>query len=97
LIAGAAIGGLRQIYRPGCRLANAEVLLDLQNSSVKQSEFALDDPAPHQAKLMGTLFLEHRLRTQVHPAGQRRRWWLGPDLDDDVGAKTPNCTTCRRA
>jgi len=57
LIAGAAISGLRQIYRPGCRLANAEVLLDLQNSSVKQSEFALDDPAPHRANARKKLSL----------------------------------------
>jgi len=56
LIAGAAISGLRQIYKPGYRLAKAGVmLLDLQDSSVEQSELDLDDPGPDRGKLMGTL------------------------------------------
>ena len=56
LIAGAAISGLRQIYKPGYRLAKAGVmLLDLQDSSDKQSELDLDDPGLDRGKLMDTL------------------------------------------
>jgi hypothetical protein len=50
LIAGTAISDLRQIYKPGYRLAKASVmLLDLQDSSVEQSELDLDIPGPTAA------------------------------------------------
>ena len=50
LIAGAAISGLRRIYKPGYRLAKAgAMLLDLQDRSVEQSELDLDHPAPTAA------------------------------------------------
>lgn len=43
---GAAISGLRQIYMPGYRLAKAGVmLLDMQDSSVEQSDWTLLIPA----------------------------------------------------
>ena len=44
-IAGAAIMGLRSIYKPGFQYAKAGVmLLDLQDSSVEQIELDLEDP-----------------------------------------------------
>ena len=50
LIADAAFSGLRQIYKPGYHLAKAgAMLLDLQDSSVEQSELDLDHPAPTAA------------------------------------------------
>lgn len=56
-IAGAAISGLRQIYKPGYRLAKAGVmLLDLQDSSVEQSELDLDDPGPDRGNAHGLFF-----------------------------------------
>lgn len=44
LIVGAALAGLRSIYRPGFNLAKAGViLLDLHSDSVGQQELALED------------------------------------------------------
>ena len=100
MIAGAAITGLRQIYKPGYRLAKAGVmLLDLQDSSVEQSELDLYDPGPDRGKLMGTL---DALNTRygrgsiqlasagvgVGVGGSDRTWTMKQEL------KTPNYTTC---
>ena len=95
LIAGAAISGLRQIYKPGYRLAKAGVmLLDLQDSSVEQSELDLDDPGPDRGKLMGTLDALNtrygRGSIQLASAGvggADRTWTMKQEL------KTPNYTT----
>jgi DNA polymerase V len=96
LIAGAAISGLRQIYKPGYRLAKAGVmLLDLQDSSVEQSELDLDDPGPDRGKLMGTLDAPNTRygRGSIQLAssgvgGADRTWTMKQEL------KTPNYTTC---
>jgi len=96
LIAGAAISGLRQIYKPCYRLAKAGVmLLDLQDSSVEQSELDLDDPGPDRGKLMGTLDALNtrygRGSIQLASAGvggSDRTWTMKQEL------KTPNYTTC---
>ena len=56
LIAAAAISGLKQIYKPGYRLAKAGVmLLDLQDSSIEQTELDHDDPGPDRVQLMGSM------------------------------------------
>jgi DNA polymerase V len=96
LIAGAAISGLRQIYKPGYRLAKAGVmLLDLQDSSAEQSELDLDDPGPEHGKLMGMLDALNtrygRRSIQLASAGvggSDRTWTMKQEL------KTPNYTTC---
>ena len=43
LIVGAAIDGLRAIYRPDYEKAKAGVMLELQPDSVQQHELALED------------------------------------------------------
>lgn len=57
LIVGAAIAGLRAIYRPDYNLAKAGVmLLELQSDSVQQQELALeDDEVVDRGNLMATL------------------------------------------
>lgn len=57
LIVGAALSGLRAIYRPGYNLAKAGVmLLELQSDAVVQHELALDDAdAVDRGQLMATL------------------------------------------
>ena len=96
LIAGAAISGLRRIYKPGYRLAKAGVmLLDLQDSSVEQSELDLDDPGPDQGKPTDALEASNtrygRGSIQLASAGvggADRTWTMKQEL------KTPNYTTC---
>ena len=56
-IVGAALAGLRAIYRPGYNMAKAGVmLLELQSDSVQQQELALeDDDLVDRGNLMATL------------------------------------------
>ena len=56
-IVGAALAGLRAIYRPGYNMAKAGVmLLELQSDSVQQQELALeDDGVADRGNLMATL------------------------------------------
>ena len=56
-IVGAALAGLRAIYRPDYKLAKAGVmLLELQSNSVQQHELALeDDELVERSQLMDTL------------------------------------------
>lgn len=57
LIVGAALAGLRAIYRPGFKFAKAGVmLLDLQSDTVEQCELALEDyDVEGRSHLMETL------------------------------------------
>ena len=57
LIVGAALAGLRAIYRPDYKMAKAGVmLLELQSDSVQQQELALeDDDVVDRGNLMATL------------------------------------------
>ena len=56
-IVGAALAGLRAIYRPDYNMAKAGVmLLELQSDSVQQQELALeDDDVVDRGSLMATL------------------------------------------
>ena len=95
-LVGAAVAGLRAIYRPGFNLAKAGVmLLDLQPDTVQQGELDLEaDDAPERGNLMQALDgLNDRYgRGTVHMAsaglaGDRRAWSMKQER------KTPGYTT----
>jgi DNA polymerase V len=96
LIVGAALAGLRAIYRPGFKFAKAGVLLlDLQSDSVEQHELALeDDDVEGRSQLMETLD-ELNLRYgrgtvimgSAGVAGDRRTWSMKQER------RTPAYTT----
>ncbi|MDM0036821.1 Y-family DNA polymerase [Variovorax sp. J22P271] len=95
LIAAAAIGGLKAIFKPGYRFAKAGVmLLDLQDSAVEQCELDLDDPGSDRSRLMTTMDALNmrygRGSVQLASAGlagDARRWAMRQAL------KTPDYTT----
>lgn len=97
LIVGAALAGLRAIYKPGFQLAKAGVmLLDLHSDLVVQGELALEeDDAPTRQGLMTTLD-ELNLRygrgtvllASAGLAGNRRLWSMTQER------RTPGYTTC---
>lgn len=96
-IVGAALAGLRAIYRPGFKLAKAGVmLLDLQSDAIVQGELALEeDDAPTRSLLMNTLDdLNLRygrgtvLMASAGLAGERRVWSMKQER------RTPGYTTC---
>ena len=96
-IVGAALAGLRAIYRPDYNLAKAGVmLLELQSDSVQQQELALeDDSVMERDNLMATLD-ELNLRygrgtvsmASAGLAGDRRAWSMKQER------RTPAYTTC---
>ena len=97
LIVGAALAGLRGIYRPGFKYAKAGVmLLDLQSDTVDQWELDLqDEDAPDRGKLMTTLDgLNQRygrgtvLMASAGLAGDKRAWAMKQER------RTPGYTTC---
>ena len=95
-IVGAALAGLRAIYRPGYNMAKAGVmLLELQSDSVQQQELALeDDDSVDRGSLMSTLD-ELNLRygrgtvsmASAGLAGDRRTWSMKQER------RTPAYTT----
>ena len=96
-IVGAALAGLRTIYRPGFKLAKAGVmLLDLQSDAIVQGELALEeDDAPTRSLLMNTLDdinLRYGrgtvLMASAGLAGERRAWSMKQER------RTPGYTTC---
>lgn len=95
LIAGAAIGGLKAIFKPGYRFAKAGVmLLDLQDSDIEQCELALDESGADRSRLMTTMDALNmrygRGSVQLASAGlagDARRWAMRQAL------KTPDYTT----
>jgi DNA polymerase V len=95
LIAAAAIGGLKAIFKPGYRFAKAGVmLLDLQDSDIEQCELDLDDPGSDRSRLMTTMDALNmrygRGSVQLASAGlagDARRWAMRQML------KTPDYTT----
>ena len=97
LIVGAALAGLRGIYRPGFKYAKAGVmLLDLQSDTVDQWELDLqDEDAPDRGKLMTTLDgLNQRygrgtvLMASAGLDGDKRAWAMKQER------RTPGYTTC---
>ena len=97
LIVGAALAGLRAIYRQGFKYAKAGVmLLDLQSDTVDQWELDLqDEDAPDRGKLMTTLDgLNQRygrgtvLMASAGLAGDKRAWAMKQER------RTPGYTTC---
>ena len=97
LIVGAAIAGLRAIYRPDYKMAKAGVmLLELQSDSVQQQELALeDDDLVERGNLMATLDglnLRYGRGTvsmaSAGLAGDRRAWSMKQER------RTPAYTTC---
>ena len=96
LIVGAALEGLKAIYRPGFKMAKAGVmLLDLQSDAVEQHELALeDDDVEGRSHLMETLD-ELNLRYgrgtvimgSAGVAGDRRVWSMKQER------RTPAYTT----
>ena len=101
VIVGAALAGLRAIYRPGFKLAKAGVmLLDLQSDKVQQGELDLqvEDGAEieDRSRLMTTLDdLNQRygrgtvLMASAGLAGDRRAWAMKQER------RTPAYTTCQ--
>ena len=95
LIAAAAIGGLKAIFKPGYRFAKAGVmLLDLQDGDIEQCELDLDDPGADRSRLMTTMDALNmrygRGSVQLASAGlagDARRWAMRQAL------KTPDYTT----
>ena len=96
-LVGAAVAGLKAIYRPGFNLAKAGVmLLDLQPDTLQQGELDLGaDDAPERSTLMQALDgLNDRYgRGTVHMAsaglaGDRRAWAMKQER------RTPGYTTC---
>ncbi len=96
-LVGAAVAGLKAIYRPGFNLAKAGVmLLDLQPDTVQQGELDLGaDDVPERGSLMQALDgLNDRYgRGTVHMAsaglaGDRRAWSMKQER------RTPGYTTC---
>ena len=97
LIVGAAIAGLKAIYRPDYKMAKAGVmLLELQSDSVQQQELALeDDSVVERGNLMATLDglnLRYGRGTvsmaSAGLAGERRAWVMKQER------RTPAYTTC---
>ena len=96
-IVGAALAGLRAIYRPDYKMAKAGVmLLELQSDSVQQQELALeDDSVVERGNLMATLDglnLRYGRGTvsmaSAGLAGERRAWVMKQER------RTPAYTTC---
>ena len=96
-IVGAALAGLRAIYRPDYNMAKAGVmLLELQSDSVQQQELALeDDSVVERGNLMATLDglnLRYGRGTvsmaSAGLAGERRAWVMKQER------RTPAYTTC---
>ena len=96
-LVGAAVAGLKVIYKPGFNLAKAGVmLLDLQPDSVQQGELPLeaDDTAERSTLMQALDGLNDRYgRGTVHMAsaglaGDRRAWTMKQER------KTPGYTTC---
>ena len=94
---GAAIAGLKAIYRPDYKMAKAGVmLLQLQSDSVQQQELALeDDSVVERGNLMATLDglnLRYGRGTvsmaSAGMAGDRRTWSMKQER------RTPAYTTC---
>jgi DNA polymerase V len=100
VIVGAALAGLRAIYRPGFKLAKAGVmLLDLQSDRVHQGELDLcgedGGEVADRSRLMTTLDdLNQRygrgtvLMASAGLAGDRRAWEMKQER------RTPGYTTC---
>ena len=97
LIVGAAIAGLRAIYRPDYKMAKAGVmLLEIQSDSVQQQELALeDDSVVERGNLMATLDglnLRYGRGTvsmaSAGLAGEHRAWVMKQER------RTPAYTTC---
>ena len=98
-IVGAALAGLRAIYRPDYKMAKAGVmLLELQSDLVQQHELALeDDDVVDRGNLMATLDgLNLRSSSGTESmasaglAGDRRAWSMKQKR------RTPNYTTMGR-
>jgi DNA polymerase V len=96
-IVGAALLGLRAIYRPGFKLAKAGVmLLDLQSDAVRQGELDLeDDDGLDRGQLMSALDgINQRYgkgtmkMASAGLAGDRRAWSMKQER------RTPGYTTC---
>ncbi|ABD72027.1 DNA-directed DNA polymerase (plasmid) [Rhodoferax ferrireducens T118] len=96
-IVGAALSGLRAIYKPGFKYAKAGVmLLDLQSDTVQQTELDFEEDAgPDRGRLMASLDeLNHRygrgtvLMASAGLAGDRRVWSMKQER------RTPGYTTC---
>ena len=96
-IVGAALAGLRAIYRPDYKMAKAGVmLLELQSDSVQQQDLALEDDAVvDRGNLMATLDglnLRYGRGTvsmaSAGLAGERRAWVMKQER------RTPTYTTC---
>jgi DNA polymerase V len=97
LIVGAALAGLRAIYRQGFKYAKAGVmLLDLQSDTIEQWELDFqDEDATDRGKLMTTLDgLNQRygqgtvLMASAGLAGDKRAWAMKQER------RTPGYTTC---
>jgi len=96
VIVAAALSGLKSIYRPGCNLAKAGVMLmDLQPDTVQQGELDLqDDEMQDRGRLMSVLDeLNGRygrgtvLLASAGLAGERRAWSMKQER------RTPGYTT----
>ena len=97
-IIGAALAGLRAIYRPGFKYAKAGVMLmSLQSDSVQQCELALDDsgnPTDRQNLMSALDSLNERygrgtvLMASAGLDGERRNWSMKQER------RTPGYTTC---
>lgn len=99
LIVGAALAGLKAIYRPGFKMAKAGVmLLDLQSDSIEQRELALDDDdvvaRSHLMETLDELNLRYGRGTVIMGsagvAGDRRVWSMKQER------RTPAYTTDSR-
>jgi len=99
LIIGAALAGLKAIYRPGFKMAKAGVLLlDLQSDSVEQHELALEDDddvgRSHLMEALDDLNLRYGRGTvtmaSAGVAGDRRAWSMKQER------RTPAYTTDSR-
>ena len=96
LIVGAALAGLRAIYKPGFKMAKAGVmLLDLQSADVEQHELALEDDdvvgRSHLMEALDGLNLRYGRGTVIMAsagvAGDRRAWSMRQER------RTPGYTT----
>ena len=96
-IVGAALGGLKAIYRPGFKFAKAGVMLmDLQSDTVQQDELDFsDEDGVDRSRLMSALDgLNDRygrgtvLMASAGLAGDRRAWSMKQER------RTPGYTTC---
>jgi DNA polymerase V len=96
LIVGAALAGLRAIYRPGFKMTKAGLmLLDLQSDAVEQHELALEDDGvvgrSHLMEALDGLNLRYGRGTVTMAtagvAGDRRVWSMKQER------RTPAYTT----